>query len=269
MFKLLSLVAVGSLALAAVGQAQTYYSVDVANDVLCAVDVYTGVATPLGPLGVDVASVDLAWHQNALYAKTFGSPAGNKLCQIVTDGHWLGFALQGQFLVGGGYQGAEAGGIASDENSLFVTYSVEAPGGFTSNRFGRVDTIWSGLITQVAAMPYDIDAMGFAGGEFWGIDVITPGSGYKLYHGSSASGPMTPVASPGGDTYDVATNPVDTAYFSPTELVAISQNGHNLVRVNKLNGTRGIVTPIVGLQPGGMLNGLALRPKPCKLSIHQ
>jgi hypothetical protein len=256
--------AAASLSLAAIGQAQTYYSVDVTNDLLCAVDVNTGVATALGPLQADLTSVDLAWHQGALYAKTFGGPAGNKVCQVVTNGQWIGFALQGNFLNGGTYLGAEAAGIASDGNGLYLTYSHQAPPNNFSLRFGRVEPIWSGTIAWTANLTQDTDAMGFAGGQFWGVDVINSSSGYKLYRGTSATGPTTWV---GGDTYDPATNPVDVEAYSGTDLVAISQSGQNLVFVSRTNGTRTLVRPVTGLVAGGVLSGIARSPSPCPRPI--
>ena len=131
----------GCLALAAVGHAQTYYTIDVTNDVLYRINVVTGVAVPVGSLGVDVDGTDMAWQQGALYAKTFGTGVGNRIYQIVTTGAFAGFAIPGGLLAGGGYQGAEAAGLASNGTALFLTYSNQAPVNFFSTNFGSVPPI--------------------------------------------------------------------------------------------------------------------------------
>lgn len=266
MFHKLELTALGALLCASVGNAQTYYSVDVVNDVLCAVNVHSGVVTYLGPLQADLAVVDLAWQQGALYAQTWGSPVGNKIYQIVVDGHYLGYGLQGGTLHGGdspGYTVGALGGLASDGTSLYLAYSISNPNNNYAGSFGTVHASWDGTITVAAPLqpiPHDIDGMGFVGGQFWGVDVISPAGGYVLYRGTSATGPITPV---GGGSYDLATNPQDLEYFNNDWLVAISQTGQYLVRVNKSTGARGTVTALTGLRPGGVLNGIAMRPNPC------
>lgn len=271
MFKLFPLAAVGTLLLAGVGHAQydpVYYTVDAANDVLCAISVPGGVVTPLGPLGVDVGAVDLAWHQGALYAKTWGTPAGNKICQIVTEGHWVGIALQGQFLTGGGYlAGAEAGGIASDGNALHITYSNGNPTVQYSRLFGQINTIWSGVITPITATGMDDgDAMGFAGNQFWVIDVKQIATGYDLYKGSVVGGSINWTVV-GNDTYDASLNPTDVEDYTGVDLVAISQDGLHLVFVNRGSGKRDGNVAVTGLLPGGKLEGIAMKPAPCPRRI--
>ena len=268
MFNMLRLAAVGSLLFASIGSAQTYYSVDVVNDELCAVNVTNGVVTYLGPLQADLAAVDLAWQQNALYAKTYGSPVGNQIYQIVIDGHFLGYALQGAPLNGGGYQGGEVAGLASNGVSLYLTYSTSNPNDNYSGSFGTVAASWAGLITSAAptlSPPHDIDAMGFSGGQFWGIDVRAPGTGYRLFSGGQMTGPVTLVG--GENLYNPATNPLDVEVFDASWLVAVSQDGQNLVRINRQTGVRGAVTALSGLRPSGALNGIALRPNPCTVRI--
>ena len=49
----ISLAALASLGLAAAARADTYYTVDVTNDVLYKINVTTGVATMVGPIGAD------------------------------------------------------------------------------------------------------------------------------------------------------------------------------------------------------------------------
>lgn len=83
-FLLANLVTFGALLHAPAGNVQSYYSGDVANDAPCELDVNTGAVTPLGPLNIDVGSVDLAWHQDELYAQTFGAPAWNRVFQAVS-----------------------------------------------------------------------------------------------------------------------------------------------------------------------------------------
>jgi len=253
--------------LAPLAKAQTYYSIDVNNDVLCIVNVTTGVATPVGPVQVDLGSVALAWHQGALYAKTQGTSSGTKICQIVTDGQWIGYALQGAFLNGGTYQGAEAASIASDGSQLCLSYYPNTPTDFNSIRFGSVNPIWAGTITNIGNLIGDIDGMTFCGGHFWGIDVVNSTSGYDLYWSPTGNPGVGPTALLGGDTYDntLATNPVQPAedYLDASQLVCMGQTGQNLVRINKSNGKRSLVTPITGLMSGGALSGLALRPNPC------
>lgn len=245
--------------LATVGHAQTYYSIDVANDLLCIVDVDSGLVTAMGPLvscgqSADLEAVDLAWHQGALYAKTFGPPTGNKICQIVTDGHWIGAILEGNFLNGGGYQGGEVAGLASDGSFLYLTYSFGPPGDFNSLRFGSVQPAWSGNITFLGNLTRDIDAMGFTGGQFWGIDIDTA-QNYHLVRGGAL-----PNINVGTGTLNPPTSPVDVEHYSATELVGISLDGQHVVRISRATGARTFVTPVTGLAAGGDLNGIALRP---------
>jgi hypothetical protein len=249
----------GITAFAAGAKAQTYYSIDVTNDNLYTLNVLTGAATLVGPLGVDVDGVDMAWHQGALYAKSFGTTSGTRIFQIVTTGVFAGTALPGAPINGGGYQGAEAAGLASNGTSLYLTYSDQPPTNYYSTAFGKIDPM-TGTITFVSYIPTDGDAMGYTGGQFWTIDVKAPGTGYDVYRG--ASNPSTFV---GNDTYDVtlATNPVDIEYLSATELIAVSQTGRNLVHVNRTTGARGTVTPITGIPSNGFMKGIAREPSRC------
>jgi len=276
MFKLFPLAATGTLLLAGVCHAQlydpTYYTIDVNNDVLCSITVPGGVVTPLGPLGIDVDAVDLGWHQGALYMKTWGTSAGNKICQVVTEGHWLGAALQGQFLTGGGYQtGAEASGIASDGIQLHITYSDGSPTVQYSRLFGQINTIWAGVITAdtvASPIPDDLDSLGFAGTQFYAIDVRGPstGTGWDLYVGSYAGSTVTWARIPGG-TYDVSSNPVDIEDYSVNDLIAVCQDGLHIRTVNRSNAAAGAPIAVTGLLPNGKLEGIAKKPAPCPRRI--
>lgn len=244
--------------LATIGSAQTYYSVDVVNDVLYKVNPTTGVATAVGPLGTDVDGVDMAWHQGALYAKSFGTTSGNRIYQLVTVGMYAGFALPGALINGGGYQGAEIAGLASDGSNLYVTYSNQPPVNFYSTNFGRINPM-TGTITSPMTISTDADAMGYVGGKFWTMDVIAPGSGYQLYNGTSVPNNYV-----GGDTYDnaLSVNPVDIENYSSNALVTIGQTGRYLVRISKLNGARLSWTPITGIPNNAFMKGIAYAP-PC------
>jgi hypothetical protein len=253
----------GVAALAAAGRAQTYYSIDVANDTLYTLNVLTGAATYVGALGVDVDGVDMAWHQGALYAKSFGTSNGTRIYQIVTTGMYAGYALPGAPLNGGGFQGAEAAGLASNGTSLYLTYSDQPPTNFYSTAFGKVNPI-TGTITFLNYISTDADAMGYTGGSFWTVDVKAPGTGYDIYKGTSS-----PITYVGNDTYDntLATNPVDLEFLSATELIAVSQTGHNLVHVNRATGARGLVTPITGIPPNAFFKGIAREPNRCPVPL--
>lgn len=251
----------GSALLVDAARADTYYTIDVTSDVLYKINVVTGVATSVGPLGADLDGVDMAWHQGALYAKTFGTSAGNRIYQVLTTGMFAGSGLPGAAFNGGGYQGAEIAGLASNGATLFVTYSNQAPVNFFSTNFGSVNPL-TGTITALNTLATDADNMSFVAGQFWSIDVIAPGSGYDLYRG--ATSPSTFV---GNDTYDVTldTNPVDTELYGGNWLVAVSQTGKKLVLVNRLTGARGTVTPITGtgLPANFFMKGIAREPNPC------
>lgn len=242
--------------LAALGQAQTYYTVDVTNDDLYKINVTTGVATKVGPLGIDINAADLTWHQGALYAGTNNASDVHRVLQIVTTGVFAGTALAGAPLNGGGYQGAEAGALASDGNSLYICYSNQKPVDFYSTNFGKVNPV-TGTISFVSTIPTDADAMGYVGGKFWTMDVINPSSGYQLFNGTTI--PNTYV---GGDTYDnsLLTNPVDIENYSATLLVTVGQGGRHLVLVNKASGLRGVSTPITGIPSNAVMKGIAYDP---------
>lgn len=262
MFRKLILALGSFTALAAIGNSQTYYSIDVTNDVLYTINVNTGLATMVGSLGSDLDGVDMTWNQGALYAKSFGTSNGSRIYQLVTNGAFAGFAIPGAQLNGGGYQGAEAAGLAGNGAGLYLTYSNQVPIDYYSQQFGRVDPV-TGLITYLSSQSTDADAMGFTGGQFWTVDIINPSAGYDIYRG--ATSPTTFV---GNDTYDVTldTNPVDLEYYSPTELVSVSQTGRKLVRVNRFTGLRGTVTPIAGIPANGFMKGLARVRNPCQSS---
>lgn len=238
------------------GLSQTYYTVDVTNDALYTINPTTGVAAFQGYLGTDVDGVDMAWHKGALYAKSFNTSAGTRVFQIVTTGMYSGFALPGALVNGGGYQGAEMAGLASNGTDIYVTYSNQLPVNFYSLSFGKINP-WTGTITYMNNVTADADAMGYAGGKFWSVDVVAPGSGYQIY-----SGTFTPVTYVGGDTYDnsLATNPVDIENYSATQLVMMGQTGKNLVRIWKANGTRVVSTPITGAPSNAVFKGIAQAP---------
>ena len=263
MFKRFMLALCGIGAFGAAARAQTYYSIDVTNDNLYTLNVLTGAATLVGPLGADLDGVDMAWHQGALYAKSFGTSSGTRIFQIVTTGVFAGTAIPGALLNGGGYQGAEAAGLASNGASLYLTYSDQPPTNYYSTAFGKVNPL-TGLITFVSYIPTDADAMGYTGGQFWTVDVMFPSTGYDIYRGSAA-----PATFVGNDTYDttLATNPVDVEFFSASELIAVSQTGKNLVHVNRTTGARGTVTPITGIPPNAFFKGIAREPNRCPMPI--
>jgi hypothetical protein len=256
----LSTLLLASTALATASQAQTYYSIDVTNDTLYRINVVNGNAILLGSLGVDVDGVDMAWHQGALYAKSFGTSNGTRIYQIVTSGMYAGYALPGAPLNGGGYLGAEVAGLASDGTTLCLTYSTQTPVSFYSTNIGTVNPL-SGAITFVSTLSTDADAMCYVGGQFWTLDIINQWSGYDLYRGTPA-----PLSFVGNDTYDVtfATNPVDIDFFSAAKHVAVSQDGKNLVQVDRVTGLRGLITPLTGLPPTAVMKGLAFAPSPCR-----
>jgi hypothetical protein len=253
----------GIAALAAVGKAQTYYSIDVTNDNLYTLNVLTGAATLVGPLGADLDGVDMAWHQGALYAKSFGTSNGTRIYQIVTTGVFAGTAIPGALINGGGYQGAECAGLASNGASLYLTYSDQPPTNFYSTAFGKVNPL-TGTITFVNYIPTDGDAMGFTGGQFWTVDVMFPSTGYDIYRGNT-----TPATFVGNDSYDttLATNPVDLEFLSASELIAVGQTGKMLVHVNRTTGARGTVTPITGLPSNAFMKGIAREPNRCPVPI--
>jgi hypothetical protein len=267
MFRKLKLVAAGLSLLPTLSHGQTYYSVDVTIDSLCAVDVYNGQVSYLGPIQANLDRVDLTWHQGALYAQTWGTPVGNKIYQLVTDGHYLAYGLQGGALNGGGYTVGAIGGIASNGSLLHLAYSKSNPNNDYSRSFGTVQANWEGLIApsapDVANTVHDIDGLGFFAGEFYGIDVLQPGpAGYNFYR---TNGPGTPV-----DTlvaavgpYDETTNPVDLEVFDNAWFVSVTQDGKHLIRINRNTGARGEHKALVGLQAGSVLKGIARRPNPC------
>jgi len=261
MIRNLSTLLLAASALATATQAQTYYSIDVTNDTLYRVNVVGGNCVLLGSLGVDVDGVDMAWHQGALYAKSFGTSNGARIYQIVTSGMYAGYALPGAPINGGGYLGAEVAGLASDGTNLCLTYSTQAPVSFYSTNIGTVNPL-TGTLTWVSALATDADAMCYVGGQFWTLDIINQWSGYDLYRGTPA-----PTSFVGNDTYDVtfATNPVDIDVFSPAKLVAVSQDGKNLVQVDRVTGLRGLITPLTGLPPNAYMKGLAFAPSPCRV----
>lgn len=246
----------GLTAMTTMSQAQKYYTVDVANDALYKINVTTGVATFIGNLGTDMDGVDLAWHQGALYAKSYGSSTGNRIWQIVTTGMYAGLGLPGALLNGGGYQGAEAAGLASNGTDLYMTYSNQPPVNFYSTTFGKVNPL-TGTLTPVSSIVTDADAMGYFGGKFWTVDVINSSSGYEIYKGATI-----PNLYVGFDTYDnsLATNPVDIEDYNASQFVAIGQTGKYVIRLNKSNGKRASFVPITGAPANAVFKGLAFEP---------
>lgn len=244
------------------GAQATYYTVDIVNDQLYKIDVNTGVATVLGPLNTDLDLVDLAWHQGALYAKSVSSANGARVYQLVHTGVWAGYALAGGTLSGGGYQGAEAAGLASNGSGLFLTYSPFAPVNFSSNRFASVNPL-TGAIGTPTGLNYDADSLGFASGQFWSVDVVAPGQGCDIYRG-----PAAPTTWVGNIAYDTMldTNPVDVEDFSVTQLVAVGQSGKYLVRLFKATGAKGLVLPITGVPANAHMRGIARNPG-CAIEI--
>lgn len=248
----------GLSALVTLAQAQTYYTVDVTNDALYTINPTTGVATFKGNLGFDVDGIDMAWHQGALYAKSYNAVAGTRVWQVVTTGMYTGLALGGSAVNGGGYQGAEIAGLASNGTDLFVTYSNQPPTNYYSTSFGKINPL-TGVITYISAISTDADAMCFVGGQFWTMDVIAPGSGYQLYRGFTM-----PNIYVGGDTYDnsLTTNPVDLEFYNTSQLVTVGQTGKSLVRIWKNNGMRAANVPITGAPSNAFFKGIAYQP-PC------
>jgi hypothetical protein len=264
MLRKLKLVALASLLLAPLCNAQTYYTVDAANDVLYTVNVFTGIATPVGPLGVNMTNVDLAWHQGALYASDYGGPSGNRIFQVLTKGMFKGLAIPGAALTGGGYIGAGIGGIASNGANLCIAYSIETPAFNNANRFSIVNPL-TGAIGAPVIVPLDVDGLGFAFANFAAINVIGPASGYDLYRGAAS-----PSTLGGNDTYDptLAWNPVDCEIFpvlAPKRLIAVGQTGKYLVQIAYPTGLRGVAIPIAGfgLPPNFFMKGIAREPNPC------
>lgn len=238
--------------------AQTYYSVDVTNDVLYKINSTTGVATAVGPIMADLDTVDMTWQQGALYAKSNSTTTGTRIYQLVTVGMYAGLALPGAAINGGGYQGAEVAGLASNGSSLFMTYCNQPPVNFYSTVFGSINPL-TGTLSSPQAITTDADAMCYTGGKFWTVDVIAPGSGYQIYNGAA-----TPNTYVGGDVYDTSLqlNPTDLEYLSSTQLIAIGQTGRFLVRLNRSNGTRLSWTPITGIPNNAKMQGIAYQP-PC------
>jgi hypothetical protein len=252
-----TLTCLAALALVATGaQSQTYYSVDVTNDALYTVNVFTGAATLVGPLSTDVDVVDLAWHQGVLYMKSASSVNGNRVYQVVHNGMWAGIALPGNAVNGGGYQGAEVAGLASNGAGLFATYSVAPPVNFNSNRFAPVNPM-SGAFGTPQTLDYDADSMGYASGQFWAVDVVAPGSGCNIYRGVGIPGTFV-----GNISYDTSldTNPVDVEDLNPTQLVSVGQTGKFLVRLFKATGMRGTILPITGIPSNAKMSGIAMNP---------
>lgn len=245
--------------LAPVGAAQTYYSIDVTNDKLYTINPSTGAATLVGPLLADLDGVDLAWHQGALYAKSYGTVNGGRIYQIVTEGVFAGLALPGAPLNGGGYQGGEAGGLASNGVDLYLAYSDQPAPDYFSTQFSVVNP-FTGTISAPTTIPTDADGMGFIGGQFWTVDVISVAGGVRIYRGNPAPNILV-----GVDTFDPsqATNPVDIEFFSQAEHVSVSGSGRNLIRIDRLTGMRVLPpTPITGIPSDAVMKGLA-RSRPC------
>lgn len=258
MFKIIAIAFTAILCIDARAMAQaTYYSIDVTNDVLYRLNAVSGNATPIGALGVNLESTDLAWHDGALYAKSYAVSSGAAIHQIVTSGVFAGRALSGAALNGSGYVGAEAAGLASNGASLFLTYSIEPVGGYTSNRFGRVNPLTGG-ITYLATLATDADAMGFSGSNFWSYDNINASIPSRFYRG-----PLWPDTYVGAIPYDTtqATNPGDMEHLNEILLLSVSTDGRNLLRIYKSNGARGAVTAISGAPANAVFRGLALEPK--------
>lgn len=251
-----SLLAVAGFA--TIGNAQTYYSADVTNDVLYKINATTGVATVVGPIMADLDTVDMTWHQGALYAKSNSVNTGTRVYQLVTVGMYAGLALPGAAFNGGGYQGAEVAGLASNGTSLFMTYCNQPPVNFYSTTFGNINPL-TGTLSSPQSIPTDADAMCYTGGKFWTVDVIAPGSGYQIYNGATAPNVLV-----GGDVYDTSLqlNPTDLEYLSSTQLIAIGQTGRFIVRLNRSNGTRISWTPITGIPNNAKMQGIAYQP-PC------
>ncbi|QYK56559.1 MAG: hypothetical protein KF733_03545 [Fimbriimonadaceae bacterium] len=244
------------VAVASLGAAQNYYSVDTVNDVLYRINPLTGAAAAVGPLGVDVDNVDLTWHNGALYAKSQSTVNGTRIYQLVTTGAWAGFAIPGGALNGGGYLGAEAAGLAGAGANLFATYSNQPPTNFYSGSFATVNPV-TGALGSPSFLTTDADGLCFDSGFFWSMDVINPSLGCDLYRGAAV--PTTYI---GTMSYDntLATNPVDMVGLNPTSLIAVGQTGRNLVRIFRATGARGIVTPITGIPNNAFMKGLAVEP---------
>jgi hypothetical protein len=125
-------------------------SVDVNADQLVRVDDVTGIITPVGPLGVNVGNVELAWSGGVLYMLSCGT--GGFPIRLYELDPWTGAATALPPLSVPGRSIEVAEGLASDGTGLIAVFDLESGNSTRSGTFGRIDPA-TGRVTTLGHVP--------------------------------------------------------------------------------------------------------------------
>lgn len=218
------------------------------------INVTSGAATAIGPLGQDFARVDLTWMFGRLFAKN--ALYSNTINEISVTGANAGNVVQTWLVKGMMYGFDKIGGLAAAGSTPYVTYSNN--GLWQAAYFGTWDFYTGWIFNDGPVGTPDSDGMGYFDNKFWIIDLVDEANGYNVVSG------MWPNAFSviGGDLYDSNHfwNPTDIEDFSSTEMVAMGESGQWLIRLSKANGARTAVIPISGAPGDAKFEGIARSP---------
>lgn len=166
-------------------EAQTMYTIDMNSDVLYQIDVSTGVLSPVGPLGVNVAYGDLAFDSSTgiLYMVDGWGHGISAPSELYTVNPSTGVAT----LVGStGAQSLFALGYDPTTNKLYGAASTAGNGFYEINRT-------TGVATLIGIPGHDIDGLTYVGstGALVGLNA-GPGSVHQVTPSTGASALLSP-----------------------------------------------------------------------------
>jgi hypothetical protein len=152
------------------------FSVDVETDRLVRIDDATGEVTPVGPLGVNMGNVELAWSGGVLYMLSSGNGGFPVRLYELNTATGQAAALPILTIPGEIYEVAE--GFAADPTGLIGVFDTEPGNSVRSGTFGRIDPA-TGVVTALGSVPPgalfdggDLDGLAYdpAAGRFIGFD---------------------------------------------------------------------------------------------------
>ncbi len=253
-----------------------FLSVNFAADELVSVDASTGVVTPIGPLGVDVAiGLTMARFGGELYLMDAGfGPLPPSLYTIdeSTGAATLAATLS---LPGSAIDFAEA--LAADGAGLLAVIDDEPGNSSRSKQVTRVNPV-TGVLTPLgriaAGIPGDdgdLDAVEFdpATGELIGADGAPQESRNYYRRVDPSTGAVTEV---GDFTSGDLDGLVNGLYLEGTRLFAVTSGvGPSLGSIAEVEYTGTAtsltsVTPLVA--PGGSFNGLVRATRDCPADVN-
>jgi hypothetical protein len=177
------------------------FTVDVEADRLVRMDDTTGVVTPVGPLGVDMGNVELAWSGGVLYMLSSGNGGFPVRLYEIDTATGAATALPEFAIPGNIIEVAE--GLAADADGLIGVFDTEPGNSVRSGTFGRIDPS-TGVVTPMGTVPSDAlldggDLDGFTydatGGRFLGFDGnVVPIGGTAIAEADPVTGEVAQVA---------------------------------------------------------------------------